>query len=66
MHNILIDFNVNNNFFYNEIIRKLNLKLVHYNFKFSSNFNINLFIDKDINKLNFNKETIILDNIFKK
>jgi len=62
----LIDLNIYNNLYYNQIIRQINLKLTNYNFKFSSNFNINLYLEKDINKMNFNKETILLKNIFEK
>ncbi len=36
LHNILIDLNIHNNFFYNKVIKQLNLKLNKYNFKFSS------------------------------
>ena len=66
LHNTLIDLNIHNNFFYSEIIKQLNLKLNKYNFKFSSNFNINLFIENNFNKTKMNKETIILNNIFEK
>lgn len=66
MHNTLIDLNIHNNLFYSEIIKKLNFKLNKYNFNFSSNFNINLFIENNFNKTKMNKETIILNNIFEK
>jgi len=62
----LIDINIYNNFFYNNVIKQLNFKLNKYNFKFSSNFNINLKTEEDLVLLRVNKETIILNNIFEK
>jgi hypothetical protein len=66
LHNVLIDLNIHNNFFYNEIIKQLNLKLNNYNFKVSQNFNINLFIDENINYKIKDDDTILLNNIFEK
>jgi hypothetical protein len=66
LNNVLIDLNIHNNLFYNQIIKQLNFKLNNYNFKFSSNFNMNLYIENDINKINLNEETILLNNIFEK
>jgi hypothetical protein len=66
LHNTLIDLNIYNNFFYNNAIKQLNLKLNKYNFKFSHNFNINLNLEENYEKININKETILLNNIFEK
>lgn len=66
LHNTFIDLNIYNNIFYNEIIKKLNYKLNNYNFKFSSNFNINLYLEEKLKKTKVSKETIILNNIFEK
>jgi hypothetical protein len=66
VHDTLIDLNVYNNLFYNNAIKQLNLKLNKYNFKFSHNFNINLNLDENYNKININKDTILLNDIFEK
>jgi len=66
LHNVLIDLNIHNNFIYNEIIKQLNLKVNNYNFKFTSNFNVNLFTDYNTTKKSLNKDTILLKNIFEK
>jgi hypothetical protein len=66
LHNILIDLNVFNNEIFNTVIKNLNLKLNKYNFKFSSNININLYTDQKIDLNSFNKDTILLKNIFEK
>lgn len=66
LHNVLIDLNIHNNFFYNEIIKQLNQKIVTYNFKISQNFNVNLFTDQEITKKNVNSDTFLLKNIFEK
>jgi hypothetical protein len=66
LHNVLIDLNIHNNIFYNEIIKQLNFKLNNYNVKFTPNFNVSLFTHVDINKSNINKDTILLNNIFEK
>jgi hypothetical protein len=66
LNNILIDLNIHNNLFYNQIIKKLNFKLNSYNFKFSSNFNINLYVHINKKKMNLNEETLLLNNIFEK
>lgn len=68
LHNVIIDLNVNNNFFYNEVIKQLNLKLTKYNFIFSSNFNINIYTEQYLNNYNknFNNDTLLLNDIFQK
>ena len=62
LHNIFIDLNVHNNFIYNEVLKQLNINLNKYNFKFSPNININLYV----NNITLNKDTSLLNDVFQK
>jgi len=64
LHNTFIDLTFYNNIFYNGVLKQLNLKLNNYNFKFSSNININLYNESN-NKI-LNKDTKLLNDIFEK
>ena len=68
LHNVMIDLNVNNNFFYNEVIKQLNIKLTKYNFIFSPNLNINIYTEQYLNNYNnyLNNDTLLLNDIFEK